>query len=52
MGTKKTTRAVSAVVAAWALLVSVPAAPASAGVHDRDRDRTYHLKKDSGWDIP
>ena len=50
MGTKKAVKAVSAVVAAWALLVSVPAAPASAAVHDKDR--VHQMKRDSGWDIP
>ena len=56
MGTRKTIKALGAVVAAWALLVSVPAAPASAGSldrdRDRDRDRVHQMKKDSGWDIP
>ena len=50
MGRTKTVKAISAIVAAWALLISVPAAPASAGI--LDRDRISKMKKDSGWDIP
>jgi len=50
MGRTRTVRAVSAIVAAWALLISAPAAPASAAIIDTDR--IFKMKKDSGWDIP
>lgn len=49
MSTKKATKMIGAVVAAWALLISAPAAPASAA---GTQDRVVQTKKDSGWDIP
>ena len=49
MSSKKAVKAVAAVVTAWALLISVPAAPASAGGH---KDRITQTKRDTGWDMP
>ena len=50
MGTKKATKWIGAVVAAWAIVISVPAAPAHAAA--KDGDRVSVMKRDSGWDIP